>query len=61
MLVYEIKTKQIDGHRKPTQAECRFGYGAIHYKTFPIEIWQKPDGSLKKWIVCKIDGLRYYR
>jgi hypothetical protein len=52
---------KITGHRSPTMAEIKFGYGAIHYKDFDRELWAKPDGSLKKWIVCWVDGLRYYR
>ena len=48
-------------HRNPTKAEIRFGEGAIHYRDFLINEVVKPNGSLKKWIVCKYDGLRYYR
>ena len=51
----------ITGHRQPTAAEVRFGHGAIHYKDFDRELWLKPDGTLKKWVVCPFDGLRYYR
>ena len=50
----------IEAHRPPTKSEIKFGYGAVHYRTFPIEEWKKPDGSLKKWIKAD-DGLRYYR
>lgn len=50
----------ITGHRNPTKYEIKFGYGAIHYREFPLSIWVKPDGSLKKWIKAD-DGLRYYR
>lgn len=48
-------------YRKPTKAEIRFGYGAIHYRDFPINEVVKTNGSLKKWVRCKYDGLRYYR
>jgi hypothetical protein len=51
----------IEGHRKPTAGEIRFGYGATHYKTFPVALWLKPDGTAKRWIACPDDGLRYYR
>jgi hypothetical protein len=51
----------ITGWRNPTKAEIRFGEGAIHYKDFPREQWEKPDGSLKRWIKCPFDGLRYNR
>ena len=45
-------------HRNPTRAEIAFGYGAIHYRHFPIDLVRKGDG-VKKWI--KVDNLRYYR
>lgn len=60
-LIYSDPNRSITAHRKPTPAEIRFGYGATHYKDFPRSVWLKPDGSLKQWIVCVIDGLRYYR
>lgn len=54
--------KPVQGYRKPTPAELRFGEGATHYKEFPLEDWLRPSGaSLKKWIKCPHDGLRYYR
>lgn len=53
--------KPITGHRPPTAAEIRFGYGATHYADFDREVWQKPDGTLKRWIKSPYDGLRYYR
>lgn len=52
---------EITAHRNPTPGEIKFGYGATHYKTFPVELWKKPSGQPKKWIVCPEDGLRYYR
>lgn len=51
----------IDAWRQPTAYELKFGYGAIHWKTFDISEWLKPDGTLKRWIKCNYDGLRYYR
>jgi hypothetical protein len=48
-------------HRKPTKSEIKFGEGAIHYKSFHFEIFLKPNGDIKKWLVCPHDGLRYYR
>ena len=51
----------ITAHRQPTAYEIRFGHGATHYKTFPIDLWKKKDGTPKKFIVCPHDGLRYYR
>ena len=51
----------IETHRPPTPAEIKRGYGAIRYKTMPAIIFLKLNGTLKKWTVCPIDGLRYYR
>jgi hypothetical protein len=53
--------KIIEGHRNPTLYELKVGYGAIHYKDFDVDVWKKPNGTLKRWIVCQFDGLRYYR
>ena len=52
-------------HREPTRGEIRFGEGATHYRDFPAdEVTKRRVGPLvflKKWTVCKDDGLRYYR
>lgn len=53
--------KPITYHRSPTPSEIRQGYGATHYKDIELEYCLKPDLSLKKWLVCPFDGLRYYR
>lgn len=53
--------RRITAHRQPTNKELNFGHGAIHYKDFPRDLWERKDKTLKKWIVCPIDGLRYYR
>lgn len=47
-------------HRKPTQAEIKFGYGATHYRDFPEHQVKKPGFRIKKWLKAD-DGLRYYR
>ena len=47
-------------HRKPTTAEIKFGHGATHYKDFTLSQCTKKDGNYKKWLVCPVDGLRYY-
>jgi hypothetical protein len=49
-------------HRQPTKYELKQGYGAIHYRTFPIdECSHKGTRILKAWFVAQDDGLRYYR
>lgn len=52
---------EVKYHRPPTTSEIRFGHGATHYRTFPVEEAVFPGTRvLKKWIVAD-DGLRYYR
>jgi hypothetical protein len=53
--------KTITYHRKPTASEIKFGYGAIHYREFLPCACRKPDGSYKKRIKAKDDGLIYTR
>ena len=53
---------EVKYHRPPTASEIRFGHGATHYRTFPVEEAVFPGTRvLKKWIVASDDGLRYYR
>lgn len=49
------------GQRKPTKQEIKFGHGATHHKSFPVELWIDKKGLPKCWIVCPDDKLRYYR
>jgi hypothetical protein len=56
---YQCELGEIVAWRNPTKAEIKFGYGAIHYKTFPREIFERKNKTLKRWTVCPIDGLRY--
>jgi len=60
-LPFRSDVKEVQAHRKPTPSEIKFGEGATHYKTFPVEIWKDKKGLSKCWIVCPDDGLRYYR
>jgi len=51
--------KTVKYHRNPTKAEIKFGYGAIHYRSFPAgECINKSTGMLKKWLIA--NGVRYY-
>lgn len=56
--------KTITAHRKPTASEIKWGYGATHYRDFPVEEWLDRSGIegkfFKDWIKAD-DGLRYYR
>ena len=53
--------RSITYHRNPTKAEIKWGAGATHYKDFHPQDCKKMDGTLKKWLVCPFDGLRYYK
>jgi hypothetical protein len=54
--------KEVEYHREPTKGEVKFGHGAIHYRTFPVEECCWPGTRiLKRWFKAKDDGLRYYR
>lgn len=57
----DLLEKSVTYHRNPTQSEIKWGAGATHYKDFILGDVIKNNGSLKKWIVCPNDGLRYYR
>lgn len=57
--INNVYPETIEGHRPPTRAEIRFGEGATHYKIFSTLDCVKPCGTLKKWIKCPYDGLRY--
>lgn len=46
-------------HRKPTPAEVRFGYGAIHHADIDVTLCVNKDGQIKKRL--KLDGLWYSR
>lgn len=60
-LPFRDDVTEVTAHRNPTLSEIRFGYGAIHYCTFPVALWKHKDGRPKRWIVSPYDGLRYYR
>ncbi len=48
-------------HRLPTKGEIKFGEGAIHWLTVPLNlIINNKTGELKKWFIHPKDRLRYY-
>lgn len=52
---------EVTFHRPPTPEEIRFGYGATHYRTFPLhEVVHPGTRIVKQWIKAPDDGLRYY-
>lgn len=56
-----LNEKEFEYHRGPTPGEIKFGEGATHYKSFPINLVLKSIYKFKRWIKCPQDGLRYYR
>lgn len=53
---------EIEYSRNPTASEIAFGEGATHYKSFKRSHCIKKDlHTLKRWVKCPHDGLRYYR
>lgn len=55
----EVETQSMCGFRNPTKAEIAFGYGATHYRCFPIEMCVKKDGEMKRRLFAKDEGLWY--
>ncbi len=53
--------KELTYSRKPTASEIKFGHGAIHYRDFEPAEFLKEDGTFKKRIKGKNDGLIYTR
>jgi hypothetical protein len=58
--------KTFEYHRKPTAFEIKFGWGATHYRDFPLSECIKEknkDGLpiLKQRLKAKNDGLIYTR
>lgn len=62
MLPIRDDVQAVTYHRQPTKGEIAFGYGAIHYRDFPVaQCCKRGTRVLKQWFVAKDDGLRYYR
>ena len=57
-----MNEQTIQCHRQPTKAECKRGYGATHYRDFPLSVigLKKGKAMWKDWFVSPDDGLRYY-
>ncbi len=53
---------EVEYRRPPTRAEIAWGYGATHYRTFPVEdCCHAGTRIMKRWFRAQDDGLRYYR
>lgn len=54
---YEGIKNTVEYHRNPTKEEIQI----IHYKDFSLEQTIKKDGEFRKWLMCPVEGLRYYK
>lgn len=53
-------TRTVTAHRKPTASEIKFGYGATHYRDFPLADFYDAKGNrIKARIKAPDDGLIY--
>ncbi len=57
-----MNSHKIQCHRRPTKAEIKRGYGATHYRDFPLSVigLKKGKAMWKDWFKAPDDGLRYY-
>jgi len=57
-----MNEQTIECHRQPTKVECKRGYGAIHYRDFPLSVigLKKGKAMFKDWFIAPDDKLRYY-
>lgn len=56
-----MNSQTIRCHRQPTNYENKRGYGATHYRDFPLSIIGiNKRGMFKNWFVAPDDKLRYY-
>jgi len=57
--VWGLNCKEVEYSRKPTRAEIAFGYGAKHYRSFPLKDVINNKGEIKKKLLSKDDNLWY--
>lgn len=55
----EIETQSMMCCRNPTRGEIAFGYGATHYRDFPLEACINKQGKIKKRLFAKDEQLWY--
>lgn len=54
-----IERQLVTATRKPTHGEIAFGYGATHYRDFPLETCINSKGKMKKRLFAKDEQLWY--
>lgn len=59
--IWDLNYKSVEYSRKPTRAEIAFGYGAIHYRSFPLKEVIGNNGQIKKRLFAKDEQLWYSR
>jgi hypothetical protein len=57
-----VNNHTIQCHRQPTKEEIKRGYGAVHFRDFPLSVigLKKGKAMWKDWFKAPDDGLRYY-
>ncbi|MBA4299466.1 MAG: hypothetical protein C0433_05075 [Cyclobacterium sp.] len=50
----------IEYWREPTPIEIKRGWGAIHYREFPLKLCLDDSGKPMNSIISELDGLRYF-
>lgn len=56
----DVPCETIQYHSNPTDAECRAGYGAMHYRSFPWEIVAKKNSHAKRSVKDENGRMWYY-
>ena len=57
--IWDLNYKNVAYSRKPTKAEIAFGYGATHYRSFPLKEVIGNNGQIKKRLFAKDEQLWY--
>lgn len=57
--VWDLDSKMVEYSRKPTKAEIAFGYGATHYRSFPLREVIGNKGQIKKRLLAKDEDVWY--
>lgn len=59
--IWDLGYKCVVYSRKPTKAEIASGYGATHYRSFPLREAIGNSGQIKKRLFAKDEAVWYSR
>lgn len=57
--IWDLNYKYVGYSRKPTKGEIAFGYGATHYRSFPLKEVVGNNGQIKKRMFAQDEQLWY--